>query len=334
MNELIKKIHSVAKSLGRVKLMEVCGGHTNTVMKYGLKEILPENVKLVSGPGCPVCVTSQKDIDAVVEMALNGIKIATYGDMLRVPGTKKSLADARSEGADIQVVYSVDEIKEKDRVFFGIGFETTTPMTARLLEKGFTVFSAHKTMPNAMKSLAQKMKIDGFIDPGHVSTITGSKMWEEINLGVPQVIAGFTPEAVTRAILLLLEMIKRGEKRVKNDYREVVLPNGNIVAKRLINKTMKPIDAEWRGMGIIPNSGLTPRKEELDARIKYADLIKNIKSIENPACKCNEVIRGLIEPKECPLFGRKCTPENPQGACMVSETEGACAIAFKYGGKK
>ena len=330
MTDLVEEIRSAAKGLGKVKLMEVCGGHTNTVMKYGILGILPENVKLVSGPGCPVCVTSQRDIDSIIELALNGVKIATYGDMVRVPGTKKSLQDARAEGADVQIVYSVDEIKDRERVFFGIGFETTTPMTAKLLKDGFTVFSSHKTMPNAMIALSKEMRIDGFISPGHVSAITGSDTWNEMNLGVPQVICGFNPEMVMRAILLLLEQIRNGKSEVLNDYKEVVFPKGNIAAQKIVSETMKPAESEWRGIGIIPNSGMNPKNEELDARIKFENDLKNIKSAEHNGCRCGEVIRGLIEPKECALFGKACTPEKPKGACMVSEAEGACAIAYRW----
>ncbi|MBP6881436.1 MAG: hydrogenase formation protein HypD [Candidatus Pacebacteria bacterium] len=332
MNEYIEKIREIAKDMGEVRLMEVCGGHTNTIMKYGIRDILPKNVKLISGPGCPVCVTSQTDIDSMIEIALAGIPVATYGDMINVPGTKMSLRDAQARGADVKTIYSVDQIiDDKDRVFFAVGFETTTPMTARLLKNGIKVFSAHKVMPPAMRSLTAEMKLDGFIDPGHVSTIVGSKMWEDLNLPVPQVISGFKPDALIRATYLLLEMIKKGEVKVLNDYHEVVFPNGNPIAVKMIEETMKPADTEWRGIGLIPLSGLTPRDESLDARLVYADLLKNITSSENPDCRCGEIVRGLIEPQECALFGKGCTPDNPQGACMVSESEGACGIAFKYG---
>ncbi len=332
MNEYIEKIREVAKDMGEVRIMEVCGGHTNTIMKYGIREVLPKNIKLISGPGCPVCVTSQTDIDSMIELALRGVPVATYGDMINVPGTKGSLRDAQARGADVKMIYSVDQIiDDKDRVFFAVGFETTTPMTARLLKAGIKVFSAHKVMPPAMHALVAEMNIDGFIDPGHVSTIVGSKMWDELNLPVPQVISGFKPEALIRATYLLLEAIKAGETKVVNDYQEVVFPNGNPIAKALIEETLKPADTEWRGIGNIPLSGLTPRDEALDARIVYADLLKDIVSTENPNCRCGEVVRGMIEPKECALFGVSCNPQNPQGACMVSESEGACAIAFKYG---
>ncbi len=329
---LLEEIELVARDMGEVRLMEVCGGHTNTVMRYGLREVLPKNIKLISGPGCPVCVTSQRDIDSMVELALSGVPVATYGDMINVPGTKMSLADAVNRGADVRMVYSIDQIiDEKDRVFFAVGFETTTPMTAKLLAAGIKVFCAHKVMPPAMRVLTSEMRLDGFIDPGHVSTIIGSDIWGKMDIPLPQVISGFKPDQLLHAILLLLQMIKKKEVKIINDYPEVVFPKGNTIAQSLIEQTLKPADAEWRGIGTIPLSGLVPRDESLDARLIYADLFKNIESKENPQCRCGEIVRGLVEPKDCPLFGVVCTPQNPQGACMVSESEGACAIAYKYG---
>ena len=332
MIDYVSEIKEIAKDMGDVKIMEVCGGHTNTIMKYGIREILPDNIKLISGPGCPVCVTSQKDIDSMIEIVLSGEKVATYGDMVNVPGTKMSLKDAKAKGADVKTIYSADELLEdKDRIFFAVGFETTTPMTATLLEQGIKVFSTHKIMFPAMKLLVDKMDIQGFVDPGHVSAIIGSDIWEEMNLGIPQVICGFKPEMIIKGIYNLLKLIKENKKDVINDYPEVVMPEVNIVARNLIEKTMKIVDSEWRGIGVISKSGLVPRDEKLDARIIFKDLISNIKSKENPMCRCGEVIKGLIEPKNCPLFKKICTPENPVGACMVSESEGACAIAYKYG---
>jgi hydrogenase expression/formation protein HypD len=329
---LIADIHALAKTMGDVRLMEVCGGHTNTIMRYGLRDILPANIKLVSGPGCPVCVTSQHDIDSMVELALSGVKVATYGDMINVPGTKMSLVDAQNLGADVRMVYSIDQIiHEKDRVFFAVGFETTTPMTAKLLEAGITVFGAHKVMPPAMRALTREMKLDGFIDPGHVSTIIGSDVWGEMDIPLPQVISGFKPDQLLHAIFLLLQMIKNKEVHIVNDYPEVVFPKGNMIARALIAKTLKSADAEWRGIGVIPNSGLVPIDPSLDARIIYAELFKNIVSVEEKDCRCGEIVRGMVEPKDCKLFGTVCTPENPKGACMVSASEGACAIAYKYG---
>lgn len=328
----IEIIRKMALEMGDVRIMEVCGGHTNTIMKYGIRQLLPRNIKLISGPGCPVCVTSQYDIDCVIKLALSGVKVAVYGDMVQVPGSSMSLRDAQSRGADVKTLYSVDQIREeRDRVFFAVGFETTTPMTARLLELGVPVFCAHKLIPPAMNVLAMEMRLDGFIDPGHVSAIIGSDVWKKMHFNVPQVIAGFAPEALIRATRILLEAIRDGKKEVINDYPEIVSSKGNILAQGRIRKTMKVVDAEWRGMGIIPKSGLAPRNSQLDARRVYANLLKNVESRENPGCRCGEIVRGLIEPKQCKLFGRLCTPDKPQGACMVSDSEGACAIAYKYG---
>ena len=296
--------------------MEVCGGHTNTVVKYGIREILPPNIRLVSGPGCPVCVTSQHDIDSVIELALAGEKIATYGDMLRVPGSKMSLDATQA-------------LECKQRIFFAIGFETTTPMTAYLLKRGVAVYSTHKTMMPAMRALIKgELKIDGFIGPGHVSTITGSRIWEELNK--PQVISGFKPEQVLHGIYLLLEMIQKRGTGVINDYNEVVTREGNQKAKALINEGMKTADSEWRGLGVIKASGLEPRDDSLNAKIRYQDILEKVRPPKKTLCRCGEVLKGLIKPCDCPLFSRACTPEEPKGACMVSRTEGACAIAYKY----
>ena len=268
----------------------------------------------------------------MVELALSGVPVATYGDMINVPGTKMSLADARNLGADVRMVYSIDQIiDEKDRVFFAVGFETTTPMTAKLLAAGIKVFCAHKVMPPAMRALTKEMNLDGFIDPGHVSAIIGSDVWGTMDIPLPQVISGFKPDQLLHAILILLRLIKNKEVRVVNDYPEVVFPGGNPIAKKMIKETLKPADTEWRGMGIIPLSGLVPVDERLDARLIYADMLKDIVSVEHPECRCGEIVRGLVEPRQCPLFGTVCTPENPKGACMVSDSEGACAIAYKYG---
>ncbi len=330
--DYVAAIRELARELPVVKIMEVCGGHTNTIVRYGIREVLPDNVKLISGPGCPVCVTSQRDIDSAIALALSGVKLATYGDMFNTPGSLMSLRDARARGADVKMIYSVDEIiDEKDRVFFAVGFETTIPMTAKALEAGLVVFSAHKLIPPAMRLLVQEMDIAGFIDPGHVSTIIGSDIWASLDLGVPQVIAGFSPKQLIKAIHDLLVLIKNKQVVVKNNYSEVVRPEGNVKARNLINEFFKVVDAEWRGMGVIPSSGLVPVNPDQDARIIYKDIIDKVESFENPACRCGEVVRGLVEPKDCPLFGKSCTPSNPQGACMVSDSEGACAIAFKYG---
>jgi len=329
MKTLIEEIYALSKELPEVKIMEVCGGHTHTIVKYGLKELLPKNITLISGPGCPVCVTSQRDIDNVVELALNGVKIGTYGDLLRVPGTKMSLEDVRSKGGDIKAVYTVEElIKEKDRVFFSIGFETTTPMTAYLLKKGITVYSTNRLLMPALYTIKKDSFIDGFILPGHVSTIIGVNGYEGLNM--PGVISGFKPEDVLSSILMLLKMIKGKEKKVINNYERIVSLEGNVKAQKLIKETMKVVDMRWRGFGTIPESGLDPIKDELNARIKFKDILKKVKSHENKACRCPDIVRGKATPKDCPLFGKFCSPESPKGACMVSDGEGICNISYTF----
>jgi len=328
----LDKISELAAKINRkVTIMEVCGGHTNVIMKYGIRDILPANVNLISGPGCPVCVTSQRDIDCMVALAQAGIPVATYGDMLHVPGSNSSLEKEKAQGRDIEVIFSATEMfkpENKDRVFFGIGFETTTPMTAAMLDRGITVFSAHKVMPAPMKFLVETSDIDGFIDPGHVSCITGEKMWHELE--VPQVICGFQKGQIVRGICKLLELIAEGRNEVVNDYDEVVSFEGNQKAQAMIKKNMKSYDAEWRGIGAVAGSGLEPRDDKLNARIRFADILQNVNESKPTACRCGEILQGKCEPKDCPLFGKGCTPKNPMGACMVSSDEGACGIAYKY----
>jgi hydrogenase expression/formation protein HypD len=330
-NIYVDKIHKIAKDLDKIKIMEVCGGHTNTIMRFGIREIMPSNVKLISGPGCPVCVTSQHDIDNMIAIAKYGITVTTYGDMLRVPGSNgESLETVRALGANvIEVTTATDVLKYPSCVFFGIGFETTTPMTAFLLSKGICVYSAHKVMPPPMKIIASgELGVDGFIDPGHVSVITGSKIWDSLN--VPQVISGFKPDQMIRAIYKLLLLIRDNKKEVVNDYTEAVNVIGNLKAQELINNNMKIVDTEWRGFGVIKNSGLDPIDDKLNAKLVYQKILKDVVSNEIKGCRCGEVIKGLIEPNDCSLFKTKCNPQNPMGACMVSE-EGACSIYYKFG---
>lgn len=328
MNKIINEINDIASSLGTIKIMEVCGGHTHTIVKHGIRNILPENINLVSGPGCPVCVTSQKDIDAIIAIAKQGKHVVTYGDMMRVPGTSGNLDDARAEGAKVSYVYSASEVPD-DAVFFGIGFETTTPMTAYLLKKGIKVYSAHKIMMPAMELLTKSdNQIDGFILPGHVSAITGSEEWN--SLKIPGVIAGFEERHIIYAIKDILTLIKNKENNIINDYAEAVNIEGNTKAKSIVEEQFKPVDVEWRGLGTIPLSGLDPRDSSLDAKVIFKDLIKKVESKEPKGCRCGEVIAGLVNPKDCPLFKKSCSPNSPVGACMVSR-EGACQIEYSYG---
>ncbi len=358
-DEIIKNIHKLAAKIGRpVRLMELCGTHSQTIAEHGLKELMPAWVTLVSGPGCPVCVTDQSDIDVVVGLALAGIPVAVYGDTMQVPGNLMSLEEAAQKGADVSIVYDITEAvrmqKEKPNlVFFGLGFETTTGMTAWAIQQGLTVYSAHKLFPPAMSALLENnnvgphpnpllkkergqveknFQIDGFLDPGHVSAMIGTRVYEQFK--IPQVVAGFSGEDVLRAVNKLLTQILEGRSDVENDYLRLVKKEGNIKAMKLIAEVFETGNARWRGLGEIKNSGLKIRKKyrNLDAKFVYADLIKKIKSdikIKPSACQCGLVLQGLIEPKQCPLFGRTCTPDRPQGACMVS-VEGSCNVEYRY----
>lgn len=343
MQRIINNINQLAGEIKKnITLMEVCGTHTEVIAKHGLRKILPKNIKLISGPGCPVCVTDQRDIDNIIELALQKIPIVTYGDMIKVPGNKMSLEQAVGQGAKIFSVYSTEEIFTNpeikpfinELVFFGIGFDTTTPMTASIIKRGIAVYSTHKKFFPAMKALLenQEIKIDGFINPGHVSTIIGSKPYQQLKLS--QVIAGFKPEDVLIAIYLLLKQIKGGKGVVENEYQRVVKTEGNLRAQKLINEVFEIKNTNWRGFGQIPKSGYEIRKkyQKFNAKIKYRDILDNLKIKENPKlklCRCDEVIKGLIEPNECKLFSKSCLPENPVGPCMVSR-EGACNIKYRF----
>ncbi len=322
---MIENIETLAKGLPEITIMEICGGHTNVIMKYGIRDLLPKNIKLISGPGCPVCVSSQEDIDFVIELAKKGIPIATYGDMMRVPGTISCLEDEKAKGAKIIEVYSASEIiGMKDVVFFGVGFETTAPMTAYLLSKGIKVYSAHKLVPPAIAALMKgDVMIDGFINPGHVSTVIGSDVYQPV---VPQVITGFSPEQILRGLEVLLAMIRKGEKKVMNAYPEAVKREGNRKAQELIASHFKVGDSRWRGLGIIKDSGLQVRDSSLDAKKLFKVELPQQKET---GCRCGDVLRGILEPSRCPLFGNSCTPDEPIGACMVS-SEGSCAISYRY----
>lgn len=338
LDELLKKIFKVAAEIGRdVFLMEVCGTHTQAISRNGIRKLMPKNVHLLTGPGCPVCVSAQEDIDSAVHLALAGIPIATYGDMLRVPGFFGSLEQARSKGAKVFSVYSVEEALEIKKehpnlVFFGLGFDTTAPMTAYALEKGLTVYSTHKLFLPAMDALLAmgEIKIDGFISPGHVSSIVGLNAYQHMN--VSQVITGFMPEDVLIGIYMILCQINKGRRDVENEYVRLVKPEGNLAAQKILSDAFIINDGNWRGFGIIPNSGMEVKNPKLNARIKYKEILDKIdfsKSKKPTGCKCGEVIRGLMTPRQCPMFGKICTPEKPYGPCMVSD-EGACNAEYRF----
>lgn len=322
--------------MSSIRLMEVCGTHTMSIAKNGIKSLLPEGVKLLSGPGCPVCVTPASVIDAILELAMkDNVIIATYGDMVRVPGSTPgdNLARRRAMGATVEVVYSpIDAIEiaknnpDKEVVFLGVGFETTAPGTAACIltaekekTRNFSVLSMLKTCEPAIKAL--EGDIDGFLLPGHVATIIGVKGFSYLEK--PGVISGFEAEDI---IIALKELLKL-ENTVKNEYRRAVTEDGNVLAQKAIEKVFEPVTVEWRGLGFIEDSGLGIRKEysQYDAEKKF-----NLKYTAKPtACRCGDVITGKIDPQECPLFGDRCVPEDPVGPCMVS-SEGACAASYKY----
>lgn len=339
-----------ALPLGETRLMEVCGTHTMAIAKSGIRSMLPEKVKLLSGPGCPVCVTPPQVIDAVLELAMGPeITIATYGDMVRVPGSRPgdSLQRRRALGAKLLVVYSpVDAVEyakenpDREVVFLGVGFETTAPGTAAAVltakeekVKNFSVLSMLKTVEPALRALmkTEDFKVQGFLCPGHVGTVIGEKGFaflpEEYQM--PAVIAGFEPEDILLSVYLLLRQIAEGRPRVENQYKRAVSPKGNVLAQNMIGRCLEPRADLWRGLGRIENSGLGFRAEfsDFDAEKKFS--IRYGEETGPSACRCGDVICGRISPSRCPMFGKRCTPEDPVGPCMVS-SEGACAAAYKY----
>ncbi|MBL7118829.1 hydrogenase formation protein HypD [Candidatus Bathyarchaeota archaeon] len=329
--------------------MHVCGTHEATIVRHGLRAILPRNVEVRAGPGCPVCVTNPGEIDAVSRLSVDhSICVTSFGDMLRVPGIRGSLEKSKSQGADIRLVYSIrDAVKMaqkdpgKEFIHFSIGFETTAPITAAELIGGlphnFSVFSSHKLIPPAMESLLKlgEVSIDGFICPGHVSTIIGLDPYKPISkeFKVPQVIAGFEPLDVLIAIAMILRQIKDGRTEVENGYKRSVRPHGNRKALSILEEVFRPHASAWRGFGVIPQSGLELKDafSEWDAAKRFQ--IEGEIAYEMPeGCRCGEVVRGAIYPRECPLFNTKCTPSSPVGPCAVGR-EGACYIAMRYGSK-
>lgn len=328
----------------KLRIMEVCGTHTHEIFRQGIRKMLPENIQLISGPGCPVCVTPVSYIDEAVYLALEkGCLITTFGDLVRVPGTEKSLASARAEGAEIRPVYSpldalqyTEEHPEKQVVFLSVGFETTTPPSLMAVRKAkeeglknFSILTANKTMDNAY--LALKDSADAFLYPGHVSTISGTKIYYDLmKQGISGVVTGFTGPELLTALAVIVKKSQEGKPFFMNCYPRVVTDEGSPAARKLAAEMTDAVDSEWRGIGIIPKSGLQlkPEYADYDARLKY-DMPK-IEGHANPACRCGSVLKGEITPEQCPVFGKGCTPEHPVGACMVSG-EGACAAFYKYG---
>lgn len=340
-----KKLSDYLKKFNKkVNFMEVCGTHTVAISKSGIRSLLPKNIRLLSGPGCPVCVTPQSDIDSAIEIAKKkNVIFTTFGDMLRVPSNSSSLEKELSKGADIRIVYSPADALEtaktnpsKEVVFMGVGFETTSPLIAatilqakKEIIKNFSIVSAFKLIPPALKALLsdKSIKIDGFILPGHVSTIIGSKPYEFIN--IPCVISGFEGEEILESIEMLLKQIENGAPKVEIQYKKAVKAEGNPDAVNILYKVFEPCDSVWRGIGMIPDSGLKLREEfkEFDAARKFN--IKISKTEEPKGCSCGDILKGKKIPTDCKLFKKACTPINPIGPCMVS-SEGACQAYYRY----
>jgi hydrogenase expression/formation protein HypD len=331
-----------------ITIMEVCGTHTMSILKNGIKELLPKNIKLISGPGCPVCVTDEGYIDTAIELSKReNIIITTFGDLIRVPGEKSTLQKEKAIGRDIRVVYSpldaltiAKENPNKEVVFLAVGFETTAPIIALSIFnakkqgiKNFSVLNTIKTMPEAMKSLVlnDEVKIDGFLCPGHVSTIIGVKPFELLakEYNIPLVIAGFEAVDIVAAIYRLVQMKINGEAKVENLYNRVVKYNGNENALRMINEVFYSSSSQWRGLGKLEGTGLSFNDDYISFNANKKFNIKNIKSKILKGCLCGEILRGLKEPKDCKMFKTLCNPLNPVGPCMVSE-EGTCAAYYKY----
>ncbi len=347
---LVSAIERSARSLDReVALMEVCGTHTMAIFRHGLHSLLPGNVRLISGPGCPVCVTPTGYLDALLELAARpGVIIATFGDMIKVPGSSSSLERTRAEGADVRTVYSpLDALRLAEAnpsrrvVFAAVGFETTAPGVAATcsaaLERGvdnFFILCAHKLIPPALRALLEdaEVRVDGFILPGHVSAIIGSEPYSFVadEYGASCVIAGFEPVDILQTVLMLLKQAEEQRSEVEIQYSRCVRPEGNPAAKRVLAELFDVCDTEWRGLGMLPGSGLELNPAvagRLDAQATFEIHIGA--GGDPPGCRCGEVLRGVLRPDECALFGRRCTPATPVGACMVS-SEGTCAAFHKY----
>ena len=351
---LIAALRRAAGAIGRerVSLMHVCGSHEQAIARYGLRAVLPRELDVIMGPGCPVCITDTPEVDEAVALALQGVCVATYGDMVRVPGTVKSLADARAAGGKVQVVYSIDQAVELARqaneevVFFATGFETTAVATAAVILRdpppNFSVLSAHKYVPPAMEIVAQipDAHVEGFLAAGHAAVITGWGIFEGFveRYRLPVVVAGFEPLDILAALVKLVELVRDGTPQVVNMYPRCVSKEGNLVAQRQLWQVFQPVGGEWRGIAHIPDGNLRLRDgwAHLDARRRFSidtSLARNAApSVLVHDCVCGAIMAGLKSPNDCRLFGRECVPDTPVGACMVS-SEGTCRIWHQYGGR-
>lgn len=343
---LIETIHRLAPE--HATLMEVCGTHTVAIARNGIRDLMPEGLRLASGPGCPVCVTCNRDIDTVIALArIPNVTITTFGDMTRVPGSTSSLLAEQAAGRSVEIVYSpLDALAfakahpEREVVFVGVGFETTTPLVAMAIKRAkamglsnFTVFAAHKNMPGALELLVDDptLELDALILPGHVSTIIGAEPYRFLaeKYGIPGVITGFEPVDVLQGIAMLVRQLHEGRAEIEIAYARGVMPEGNPVALAAIDEVFETCTATWRGLGDIPGSGYRIRDEfaNFDAVRRFEP---DVEPTRDPkGCRCGDVLRARIAPNECPLFRTVCTPENPVGPCMVS-SEGSCAAYYRY----
>ena len=357
--EMAERIYAGIKELDRPgRYMHVCGTHQDTLVKFGLEERLREaGIEIHQGPGCPVCVTSPGEIEEVFALARAGRTVAVFGDFMRIPGPTGTLFDLKAQGeAGVVIVYSVEdaiayarEHLNEEVVYIGIGFETTAPSTAVAVRNAaargvdnFTVLPMHRLLPPALEAVLSlgEVQLDGLIEPGHVSTIIGTGPYEPIarRYHIPQVVAGFEPLDLLMGVFMLTRQRAEGRVEVENQYSRVVRPDGNLAALEAMEDTFDTRSEKWRGFGLIPDSalGIKERYSAHDARRGNEDILENVWNQdyrEPPGCRCGEVLRGVLESRECPLFGTTCKPSSPVGPCMVSR-EGSCAIALKYGGRK
>jgi hydrogenase expression/formation protein HypD len=346
--DLARRLAAVAQ--GPATIMEVCGTHTMAAARFGLKSLLPPGVQLVSGPGCPVCVTAASDLDAFLALGEKpGTLLTSFGDMLRVPGSHGSLEALRAQGAAVRVVYSpLDAVElaqqepEMQVVFFGVGFETTMPATAMAIRQAaahdldnFSVLCVHKTMPGALRALLAggEVRVSGLLCPGHVTTIIGTKAYDFIprEFWIPCAVTGFEPLDMLLGIESILRQLGTGVPRVENVYTRAVQVQPNPKARELLDEVFAASDAHWRGLGVIPGSGVTIRENyaRFDARARFPEIWAQLAPAAPTACRCGEVLRGVLRPVQCPLFDQACSPASPVGPCMVS-SEGACAAAYRY----
>lgn len=344
---LVSRIQKKSKKSAR--LMEFCGGHTVAILKYGIRQLLPLTIEMLSGPGCPVCVTANADLDKAIALAqVPDIILTTFGDMLKVPGSSSNLQEAKADGADVRVVYSpVDALQiARDNlqcsvVFLGVGFETTAPaIAASILQaesegiQNYHVLSQHKTCPPVIKALLDsgEVRLDGLICPGHVSAIIGSVPWEFIvrDYGIPCVISGFEPLDILQSIDMLVTQIEKDEARVDIAYKRGVRPEGNQRAQEIMNQVFEPMDISWRGFGLVPGSGLGIREKYSRFNAELVFDFDPGPTMEHRGCLCDEILRGVKTPKDCTLFSNICNPETPVGPCMVSN-EGSCSAYYTLG---